>query len=209
MTKEDLKKYYQRKNVTSTYSQQRLATNYRREKRKKEVAIFLELLNKKDNEKVLEIGPSDGMLTQYLGKVVAIDTSKEMLKITKKKNPQAKVLEADMFKLPFKKSSFNKVVTMRVWNHLDILDLHLALNEAKKILKKKGVIVFDIEEKNFLRKTVNLFYKKIFGIKGFKVYQYSLDEISSILESEGFNIEKARYLKHKIGNQIIIKARKE
>lgn len=207
--KEEFKEYYKKKNVTKNYDKQREGNKYRIEKRKREVEIFLKLLNKKEGEKVLEIGCSSGRLTQHLGKVIAIDSSKEMLKITKKKNPKAKVLEADMFKLPFKKSSFDKVVTMRVWNHLNEENLILALKEAKRVLKKKRILIFDIEEKNQNRKFINFFYKKIFKTIGYKVYQYSFNEIFSILEDNGFSIERARDLEHRIGKQIIIKAIKQ
>lgn len=204
--KEQLKKYYQDRDVTSGYDEQREGTEYRREKRKQELDIFLYLLSKKKRQKVLELGCSSGFLTQHLGKVTAVDTSKEMLKITKKKNPKAKVLEADMFKLPFKKSYFDKVITMRVWNHLNTEDLFLALAETKRVLKKEGVLVFDIEEKNVLRRIVNFFYKKLFSISGFRVYQYSLPEISVILGFAGFEIQQTKSLEHKIGRQIIIRA---
>lgn len=204
--KELLKKYYQDKQVTGEYDKQREGTEYRRKKREEELKYFLFLLEKKRGEKVLELGCSSGFLTKHLGKVTAIDTSKEMLKITKKKNPKAKVLKADMFKLPFKKSSFDKVVTMRVWNHLNEEDLTLALEEAKRVLKKKGVLIFDVEERSPSRKIINFFYKKIFKTTGFKVYQYSFDKIFSILEDNGFSIEGARNLEHRVGRQIIIKA---
>ena len=206
--KEQLKRYYQDKEVTEGYDKQREGTKYRRKKRGEELRLFLLLLNKKKKDKVLELGCSSGFLTEHLGKVTVIDTSREMLKITKRKNPKAKVLEADMFKLPFKKESFDKVVTMRVWNHLDVRDLFLVLIEAKRVLKKEGILLFDIEEENPLRRIVNYIYKWMFDIKGFKVYQYSFDRIFSILDLVGFEIEMARELEHRVGKQIIIKARK-
>jgi len=209
MSKKEFKEYYKKEDVTGSYDKQREGTKYRKKKRKEELRLFLLLLDKTKKEKVLELGCSSGFLTKHLGKVTAIDTSKKMLKITKKKNPEAKVIEADMFNLPFKKQMFDKIVTMRVWNHLGREDLELALNEASKVLKKRGQIIFDIEEKNSLRRLVNFFYKKLKGIRGFKVYQYSFEEIFFILENNGFSIEEGRTLKHKVGNQIVIKARKE
>lgn len=208
MSKEDFKKYYQEKEVTGSYDSQRMGNPYRREKRQRETKIFLDLLDKKKKDKVLELGCSSGHLTQYLGKVTAIDTSKGMLKITKKKNPKAEVIAADMFEMPFKKSLFNKVVTMRVWNHLNKTELGCAIHEAKRVLTKDGILIFDIEEKNWLRRLVHSFYKNIFKIKGFKIYQYTFDEIEELLEEDEFAIERALELKHRIGRQIVIKARK-
>jgi ubiquinone/menaquinone biosynthesis C-methylase UbiE len=208
MTKEKFKEYYREGQVTKGYDKQREGTDYRRRKRKEEVELFLYLLDKKRGEKVLEIGCSSGRLTRHLGNVTAIDTSKNMLKIAKRKNPKAKVVEADMFNLPFKNQSLDKVVIMRVWNHLNMEDLYSVLREARRVLKRRGVVVFDVEEENVIRKIVNFFYKKIFRIKGFKVYQYSLEKISLILMAVDFDVEEVKYLRHRVGRQIILRARK-
>lgn len=209
MTKEDFKEYYKQERVTSSYTNQRLSTEYRRQKRMEELDIFLELLNKKEGEKVLEIGCSDGWLTQRLGKVTAIDTSKKMLEITKTKNPEANIIEADMFKLPFKDKSFDKVVTMRVWNHLNEKDLRKALREARRVLKDNGYLVFDMEEKNWLRRFVHFFYKRIFKITGFKIYQYSIIKMMDITFEEGFDTDLKQELNHRIGKQIIWRIKKK
>lgn len=208
MSSEKFKKYYQNKEVTKGYDLQREGTDYRKKKREKELCLFLRLLDKRKGEKVLEVGCSSGFLTKHLGIVTAIDTSKNMLRFTKKKNPKAKVLEADMFNLPFRANSFNKIVTMRVWNHLDEGDLDKVLKESKRVLKKGGKIVFDFEEKSVLRRIASFFYKFIFKTKGFKVYQYSFGEIESLLNKNGFQLERSGHLNHRVGRQIIIRARK-
>ena len=205
---EEFKEYYKKEGVTKTYDSQREATEYRREKRKKELDLFLKLLDKNVKDKVLELGCSSGFLTEHLGPVTAIDTSTEMLKLTKGKNPQAEVLESDMFKLPFEKNSFDKIITMRVWNHLNEKDLRLAIKESKRVLKSNGDLIFDIEEKNILRRFINFFYKRIFNITGFKIYQYSLKEIEKILMDEGFIKIDYKELKHHIGRQLILKSKK-
>ena len=197
--------YYRQKHVTGTYDKQREATEYRRRKRALELKYFLDLIDKKENEKVLEIGCSSGFLTKYLGKVTAIDTSKEMLKIAYSKNPSVKYIHTDMFKMPFKNKSFDKVVTMRVWNHLSEKDLRKAIREAKRVLKTKGLLIFDIEEKSISRKIVSVFYKWLFRPTGYKIYQYSLGEIRKILNEEDFKIIEGRTLEHKVGRQVILK----
>lgn len=208
MGKEEFKEYYKKEDVTSTYDTQREGTKYRKAKRKRELQIFLDLLNKKDEDNVLELGCSSGFLTQHLGKVTAIDTSKEMLKITKQKNPQAKVLEADMFKLPFEDNSFNKVVIIRVWGHLSRIELKDALKEARRVLQKEGILVFDLEEFSILRIIINFFYKKFFRIKGYKNYRWSIKEATKILNEEGFIVDEIRFLKHKIGRQFVMRGKK-
>jgi ubiquinone/menaquinone biosynthesis C-methylase UbiE len=202
------KEYYKKKKVTGTYDKQRESNAYRKKKRALELKHFIELLDKKKGEKVLELGCSSGFLTQHLGEVTAIDTSEGMLKIAMEKNPKANCIPGDMFNLKFKPESFDKVVTMRVWNHLQEQDLRKALKQAKKVLKKNGILVFDAEEKNILRKIAAIIYQNTTRITGYKIYQYSLQKIKRILIQEGFKIEKIKFLKHRIGRQIILRTRK-
>ncbi|MEK6844043.1 MAG: class I SAM-dependent methyltransferase [Nanoarchaeota archaeon] len=201
--------YYRQKRVTGTYDKQREGTEYRRRKRALELKHFLDLIDKKPNEKVLELGCSSGFLTKYLGKVTAIDTSEDMLKITNSKNPSAKCLHADMFEMPFKDKSFDKVVTMRVWNHLDFNDLRKAIKEAKRVLKSQGYLIFDIEEKSALRRIASVIYKEIFNPTGYKIYQYSVPEVKKILNEEGFKIVEGKSLKHRVGRQVTLKTQLE
>jgi len=198
--------YYRQKNVTGTYDSQREATEYRRRKRALELKYFLDLIDKKGKENVLELGCSSGFLTKYLGKVTAIDTSEGMLETARKKNPLAKCIPADMFELPFKDGLFDKVVTMRVWNHLNEADLRKAIRESRRVLKKGGYLIFDAEEKSMIRRFVGFFYKMIFKPTGYTIYQYSLPELKKILWQEGFKIEKIRILKHRIGRQILLRS---
>src|SRR3989344_123998 len=205
MKSEDAKrftKYYQEKKVTGTYDAQREGTEYRIRKRALELKCFLDLIEKREGEKVLELGCSSGFLTKYLGIVTAIDTSEGMLEITRKKNPRAVCIHGDMFEIPFKKNSFDKIVTMRVWNHLDEKDLKKAIHEAGRVLKNRGYLIFDIEEKSILRRIISFFYKILFKPTGYTIYQYSFNEMRKILAKEGFKVEKLRIIKHRIGRQI-------
>lgn len=204
---ENFTEYYREKKVTGTYDKQREGNAYRRRKRRQELRYFLELVDKKDKEKVLELGCSSGFLTKHLGKVTAIDTSEGMLDIAHSKNPLAKCIHADMFDLPFKDNSFDKVVTMRVWNHLDENDIRRAIKEARRVLKKGGKLIFDSEDDSILRRFVSFFYQRIFRTTGFKIYQYSFKKIKRILWEEGFKVEKVRILKHRVGRQLIMRTR--
>ncbi len=199
--------YYKQKKVSGTYDAQREGTPYRRKKRAVELKHFLELIDKKDREDVLELGCSSGFLTRHLGKVTAIDTSEGMLKITKEKNPLAKCIYADMFELPFKDKSFDKITTMRVWNHLNDGDLRKAIRESKRVLQKGGYLIFDAEDKSRLRRIANVIYKLLFRPTGYKIYQYSLGDLHKIMREEGFQIEKTKFLQHRVGRQIILRSK--
>lgn len=208
MKSEDTQKfteYYRKKHVTGTYDSQREGTEYRRKKRALELRIFLDLIDKKSSDNVLELGCSSGFLTKYLGKVTAIDTSEGMIEVAGKKNPEAKCIHADMFDMPFKDKTYDKVVTMRVWNHLDENDLKKAIKEAKRVLKRGGYLIFDIEESNWKRRAIGKIYQGLFRTTGYKIYQYSLKEIRSLLAKEGFKIVEGKIIKHRVGRQIVLK----
>ncbi|MBS3076438.1 class I SAM-dependent methyltransferase [Candidatus Pacearchaeota archaeon] len=205
---QDFTKYYQQKKVTGTYDSQREKNIYRRKKRAKELRFFLEIIDKKPHEKVLELGCSSGFLTKHLGEVIAIDTSTDMLKIAHSKNNLAKCISGDMFNLNFGSDVFDKIVTMRVWNHLNEKDLRKALQESKRVLKQNGYLIFDAEEKNWKRKILAKIYQATTRITGFKIYQYSLQELKKILKEEGFKIEKGKFLYHRVGRQIILRTQK-
>jgi ubiquinone/menaquinone biosynthesis C-methylase UbiE len=204
---QEFTEYYRRKNVTGTYDVQREGNRYRKNKREKELGIFLNFLDKKSGEKVLELGCSSGFLTKHLGEVTAIDTSTGMLEVAHSKNPKARCLSGDMFKMDFEDNSFDKIITMRVWNHLDQTDFERALKEVKRVLKPNGIFVFDMEDRSWLRVFVSFFYKRIFRTTGFKIYQYSLGELKKTLASAGFKIEKIGFLRHRIGRQIVMRTR--
>lgn len=70
--------------------------------------------------KVLELGCGPGIFTQTLSKsarVVALDTSKDMLKFVKKRRIKAEPLQADIDHLPFRPNSFDAVVAYRVMEY--------------------------------------------------------------------------------------------
>lgn len=198
--------YYRQKKVTGTYDAQREGTAYRKNKRRFELKYFLELINKQPGEKVLELGCSSGFLTKDLGDVTAIDTSEGMLEIAHSKNKLAKCIPGDMFAMPFKDDSFDKVTTMRVWNHLDLRDFKRAIHEVKRVLKQNGRFIFDMEDKSAMRRFSSFFYKRFFKTTGYKIFQYSLQDIKRVIEPEGFKIEAVKILKHKVGRQIILRA---
>jgi ubiquinone/menaquinone biosynthesis C-methylase UbiE len=117
--KQNFSDYYKDEEVVNTYDEIRLKTKYRRDKRQKEMNIFMELINPQESDKILELGCSSGFMTQFLkGNITAIDTSENMLKVAGKKNPKAKFICMDMFDINRRFRGFNKVTSKRVLTHL-------------------------------------------------------------------------------------------
>lgn len=135
--KKEIKKTY--KNWARTYD--KFETN---------ISIILEqdiLIKKADPEKneiILDAGCGTGRYIKELKKnckkVTGIDFSKEMLEVAKNKNPEVNFIQADLTKkLPFKSSTFHKVLSSLVFSHIE--NIENPLREFHRILKKGGKLI--------------------------------------------------------------------
>ncbi|MDD4981125.1 MAG: class I SAM-dependent methyltransferase [Candidatus Omnitrophica bacterium] len=129
--------------------------------------------------KGLEIGVGTGRFAASLGIQFGIDPSERMLAISKARG--IKVKSAAGEKLPFNDSVFDYVAL--IITLCFVKDPLQTLNEARRVLKKKGKIIIGIIDKDsFLgrlyRKKKSLFYKEanFLGVK----------EITDYLKASGF-----------------------
>ena len=106
-------------------------------------------------------------------------------------------------RFPYKSNFFDVCICFDVLEHVP--DINYFLREVKRVLKKNGYLIFDTEDRSFSRRIVSKIYKVSFNPTGFKIYQYSLPRIKNILEKEGFKIDGVRFLKHRVGQQIILR----
>ena len=95
-------------------------------------------------EKIVDLGCGTGRFTIWLSRsgaeVTGVDFSEEMLKIAKgKSNNNIEYILHDLSKpFPFKTSSFDKVISTLVLEH--IADLRLFFKEIKRICSRSGMI---------------------------------------------------------------------
>lgn len=105
--------------------------------------------------------------------------------LKKLSNIKFMVIDANK-KLPFKDSSFDKVVLSDVLEHLD--NRNLAINEVKRVLKNKGFLFLVTDNPNTswkkIQKRHGLFY---FADPDHK-YEYRKEEILKILKDKKFSI---------------------
>ena len=107
----------------------------------------------KEGNKVLEIGSGSGFFTLPVaralgpeGKIAALDIQQEMLdKIIKKLDKEenagirnVKLVKASAYEIPYPAESFDVVFTVSVLQ--EIPDPHEALLEARRVLKKGGIM---------------------------------------------------------------------
>jgi 16S rRNA (adenine1518-N6/adenine1519-N6)-dimethyltransferase len=148
----------------------------------KRIVSFLEI---KNNEKILEIGPGKGILTQFLnGNVTLIEIDENLYKEIKIKFPKFKVINVNVLKY---NNNFDKIISNVPYSICEPL-----INKLLKMQFKKAILMFP---ENFMNKGVlNLVMKHFFKIKELlkisKSAFYPVPKINSkILEIEHKNMD--------------------
>lgn len=189
----EFSEYYKTKNVVESYESKRAAGLKGRVFRILE-RIFLEKLVKGKGKSILEAGVGTGFITEILrkhGKVEGFDISEEMIKTARKKFKGMKITKDNILDLNIKKK-YDAVVSIRVISHFDFKDAVIALNNLKRICKKGGYVIFNLENRSFIRR----FMRKILKWGSTKNYQYSISDIRRLAEDSGLKIDKIIYLDH-------------
>jgi len=157
--------------------------------------LFLKEINTK-GKTILDLGCGTGRLSSKLAKkakkIIAIDNSKNMIRLAKaKKIPNAKFIHSNMEKLPFKKSSFDIIISSLSIEH--IKDFEKVLKEIKRVLKTNGKFIFSISNK--INNSTYIHFetqKEIVKIKNYlKPKKYYLKK----LIENGFQIKKISSVK--------------
>ena len=113
-----------------------------------EIALFLEYLDVKRDDIVLDMGCGTGRFFQFLNKKVALvvgcDFSKNMALMAKKyaKEGACDIVVCDCMYLPFKEQVFDKVLACGLFEYVQSLREYL--REVNRVLKKGGSIVFNV-----------------------------------------------------------------
>jgi len=153
---------------------------------------------KKNNIKILDVGCGTGrMLPEIFSvkkniKYYGIDTSKEMIRYLKRKarkldvekNVEIKIGDAE--NIPFKDKSFDIVFSYHLLWHLPKKEQEKIIKEMLRICKNKGIIIFDMLNKNFVWEKM----KKFFGKESVEIYKLSIKDIKEIIKPNNFKIEK-------------------
>jgi len=121
--------------------------------------------------RVLELGCGNGKTFRSLiGKgcdVVGIDFSISALSLCRSREPGGQCVCADAIKLPFRDASFDTVIAIHLFGHIDAVDRIRCTAEAARILRPGGILFFsafsredfragtgeETEPGTFLRKT--------------------------------------------------------
>ncbi|MEE8556833.1 MAG: methyltransferase domain-containing protein [Myxococcota bacterium] len=117
-------------------------------------ARFLDALDLRPGERVLDVGVGPGLLAHSMAKIVGesgrvagVDLSKPMLAMTSARcseQPWTEFLESDAAKLPFPDEQFDAVVSTQVYEY--VTEIESALSEAFRVLRSGGrILILDTD----------------------------------------------------------------
>jgi len=114
---------------------------------KKKISIVLNLLEKHEKGKVLDIGCGDGLISSLIAnatgaKVYGVDISREAVSKAMKNGIIAKVMNVDEDEFPFEKDSFDAVFCGDLLEHL--YDTEKLLENVRQILKPNGYLIISV-----------------------------------------------------------------
>ena len=183
---------------------------------KRRAKRIVEELDLRMGDKILDLGCGDGFylhILSSLGKfdLFAVDNNPKAISLAKKylgktHSKKVKFFKGDVAKLPYKNSSFDKIIVSELLEHLE--DEVQALEEWNRVLKKNGILVMTVPNKNypFLWDPINWFLERIFkthiksgfwsGIWNEHERLYSPGALNKIVKKAGFNVEKIEPLTH-------------
>ena len=119
---------------------------------RRRVPILLEYLELGDGKHVLDCGCGMGFYLMAIGKLrdvrlTGIDTDPKRLSRASREAPSAELVQGDAQRLPFENASFDSVLLSEVLEHL--VDDHLALAEAVRVLRPGGVLAVSVPHRRF------------------------------------------------------------
>ncbi len=176
-------------------------------------------------DKVLDLGCGNGRFYSFFKRAeyFGIDSSRNLIKIAKKKYPKANFLLADALNLPFPDNYFDKVFSIAVFHHIPSKHFRIRfLKEARRVLKRNGIFVLTVWKirYSFLFMIKNIFLKifkkskldigDIFipwGQERKRYYHlFSKKELSNLIKEAGLKIIERGTIKNKKRNNIYVVA---
>lgn len=137
--KEDMKSSY---NNSVSQREKSLRESWKQE----ELDRFADLIRRKDDAKVLDLGAGTGGSSLYMQEkgiqVTCIDLSPSMVESCQQKGLHA--LEMDFYHLDFPDDSFDGIWAMNTMLHVPKADLPGVLAEVKRVLKSDGLFYMGV-----------------------------------------------------------------
>lgn len=163
----------------------------------RKLTAVLETIGKKRMKRMLDVGSADGsFLNRLLQRIscssaFAVDPYLPPLVYGKGRFRQAHYIQGDAHRLPFRSHSLELVTILETLEH--VVDPYAVLMELRRITKKNGAIIVEMDSGSFLFRIVWFLWKQ-FG-KG-KVWQdahltlFSSSTLEKLFIEAGFKTQK-------------------
>ena len=180
---------------------------------KRRVKLFLRWLDPAPQERVLDGGCGGGFMLNFLRAVsdctlVGAELKYQRLHIAREQlaGRAIRLLNGDLYALPFADGSFDKVILAEVLEHL--ADDRAGLAEAARVTRPGGTIVISVPNDNYpfwwdpINKTLetllgaHIARGPLAGIWADHVRLYALDDLLALVEGEGLQVEATALLVH-------------
>lgn len=145
----------------------------------------------KINGNILDVGCGQGFLLKMIHdkyppvSFFGLDISNKLCHLSKKNNPYANIELGDAEDLPYQDGFFDFVFMTETLEHL--LDYNKAINEVYRVLRKNGVFVVTVPNRDWLRYD---FYDSLRDKKRQPIddHYFRFKEIKNLLEKNNFKI---------------------
>jgi len=158
-------------------------------------------------KRILDVGCASGWFVSELSKRFAkarcygIDIYDKGIKFAERTYPKIEFKVADAHKIPYKKNTFDLVVCTEVLEHLD--DPKSAILEIKRVLKRGGLAIVELDSGNLLFSIVWYIWRKFSGKvwKDSHLHSFNIKKLEKMIES--CNLKILRKQKFNFGMAIV------
>ena len=171
---------------------------------------FLSYLQKGD--RILDVGCGAGLKTKYLidkgFKVVGVDFSEEMIRLSKEYCPEGEFYVKDI-KEPLDLGGFDGIFAQAVLLHFPKTEIIQVLNELKDSLKEKGYLYLAVKEQRSNEKEEQMVEENDYGYKYERFFSFfTLPEIKDYLTQLNMNLVHDNVISKGNSSWIVVIAQK-
>jgi ubiquinone/menaquinone biosynthesis C-methylase UbiE len=178
----------------------------------------------KPGDKLLDLGCGNGrwfkLFKTYNIDYIGVDSSKSLIDIAQKNNPEAKFQVEEGLNLSFPDNFFDKIYSIAVFHHIPSKEFRLKfLKEIKRVLRPGGLLVLTVwkfhdskEIYLLIKYTIlkllgksKLDFRDVLEPWGKKLERYyhcfSETELINLIKEAGFKIKEGGIIKSEVGNR--------
>ncbi len=158
-----------------------------------------------DKTSILDAGCSASKIIQNLPQAVGLDIKANKLRFLRSTNNR--LIQGNIFSLPFKDNTFKTVICSEVIEHLPVDDA--VFKELTRVLRPAGILIIGTPDyASFTWRTIGYIYEHFVPVAYGEehINQYTRESLIDKLKHFGFRILRYEYV---LGGELIIKAQKK